>query len=224
MSEPVPAIALLLPDRTGEQPQKDSLVSRVQPENAELVRLVGCMARGEQEALGQLYDATRTQVYGLVYRMLERSEDAEEVTLDVYMKAWRNAGKYSTTRGSVHAWLLMMARTGAIDRIRHKKAQPKTLDLFAEDAPEPVASGATPEQETVDQQRRIRVQWALGELPEEQRECLQLAFFSGLSHAELAGKLGQPLGTVKTRIRLGLLRLRKLLGESGFDGSSTEIR
>jgi RNA polymerase sigma-70 factor (ECF subfamily) len=179
-----------------------------------LLPLVQAMAGGEQEAMGRLYDATSGMVHGLVLRILEHKEDAEEVTLDVFMKAWRNAGTYSAERGSVMAWLLMMARSMAIDRIRNRKAQPKVTDL-PEDWPDPPAPEASPEEQTAFAQWRRRVQTALAELPREQRQALALAFFSGLSHAELAERLGQPLGTVKTRIRLGLLRLRKSLEGSG---------
>lgn len=168
------------------------------------------MAQGQQEALGQLYDATSGMLHGLVLRILEQKEDAEEVTLDVYMKAWRNAATYAPDRGSVLSWLLMMARTTAIDRIRHRKAQPKVTDL-PDGWPDPPSPGASPEQQTALSEWRARVQRALAELPAEQRQVLALAFFSGFSHAELAEKLGQPLGTVKTRIRLGLLRLRKAI-------------
>ena len=179
-----------------------------------LLPLVQAMARGEQEAMGRLYDASGGMVHGLVLRILEQKEDAEEVTLDVFMKAWRNAPSYSAERGSVMAWLLMMARSMAIDRIRNRKAQPKVADL-PEEWPDPPAPDASPEEQTALGQWRRRVQLALAELPLEQRQALALAFFGGLSHAELAAKLGQPLGTVKTRIRLGLLRLRKSLEGGG---------
>lgn len=179
-----------------------------------LLPFVQAMAKGKQEAMGQLYDATSGMVHGLVLRILEQKEDAEEVTLDVFMKAWRNASTYSPERGAVIAWLLMMARSMAIDRIRNRKAQPKVADL-PEDWPDPPAPDASPEQQTAFAQWRRRVQMALADLPPEQRQALALAFFSGLSHAELAAKLGQPLGTVKTRIRLGLLRLRKSLEGGG---------
>lgn len=162
--------------------------------------------------MGRLYDATSGLVHGLVLRILAQKEDAEEVTLDVYMKAWRNAASYSPERGNVTAWLLMMARSMSIDRIRHRNAQPKTTDLPG-DWPDPPAPGASPEEQTVDSEWRARVTSALAELPREQRQVLAMAFFSGLTHAELAEKLGQPLGTVKTRIRLGLQRLRKALEE-----------
>ena len=180
----------------------------------ELLPMVQAMAAGEQEAMARLYDATSGVVFGLAVRILEQKEDAEEVTLDVYLKAWRNASAYSPERGGVMAWLLMMARTTAIDRIRHRHAQPKVVDL-PEDWPDPPALDPSPEELTVHGEWRARVTLALGQLPPEQRQVLAMAFFTGLSHAEVAEKLGQPLGTVKTRIRLGLQHLRKALEAAG---------
>ena len=183
--------------------------------NPNLTHLVSSMATGQESAMGDLYDLTSGLVHGVALRILENPQDAEEVVLDVYMKAWRNASTYSTDRGSVTAWLVMMARSVAIDRIRSRNAQPKTWELTNLEFPEPADGAfATPEQATQERERQARVQLALRELPIEQREALILAFFGGLSHAELAERLGQPLGTIKTRIRLGLRRLRSLLGES----------
>jgi RNA polymerase sigma-70 factor (ECF subfamily) len=171
------------------------------------------MAQGHQDALAQLYDGTSAMINGLLVRILQHPQDAEEVLLDVYMKAWKYASGYSEKRGSVQAWLLIMARNAAIDRIRARRAQPGTLALEPDKFPEPAAPGATPEEESVLGERRMRVQQVLRELPPEQREALVLAFFAGLTHAELAAKLGEPLGTIKSRIRMGLVRLRGLLEE-----------
>jgi RNA polymerase sigma-70 factor (ECF subfamily) len=183
-----------------------------------LLDLTARMVQGDQSALGELYDRTRSQVYGLVLRILDRAEDAEEVTLDVYMKAWRMASGYSPARGSVLTWLMMMARSGAIDRIRSRNSQVRLFEIDrrepeGQSRPDPVAGTPDPEEMAAIGQWRRRVQLALSELPEEQRECLLQAFYSGLSHGELAEQLGLPLGTVKTRIRLGLIRLRKVLGD-----------
>ena len=104
-----------------------------------------------------------------------------------------------------------MARNTAIDRIRQKRAQPKTLPFEPEDTPEPESTEASPEEQTAMWERRRKVQSLLNELPAEQRQALVMAYFGGFSHAELAARLGQPLGTVKSRIRMGLLRLRSLL-------------
>jgi RNA polymerase sigma-70 factor (ECF subfamily) len=190
-------------------PERELAMPRL-PELGELVRR---MAQGHQDALAQLYDGTSSMVNGLLLRILQHPQDAEEVLLDVYMKAWKYASGYSEKRGSVQAWLLIMARNAAIDRIRSRRAQPATLAFEAEFFPEPVAAGATPEEESVLAERRRRVQQVLHELPGEQREALVLAFFGGLTHAELAERLNEPLGTIKSRIRMGLMRLRGMLEE-----------
>lgn len=181
-----------------------------------LAGLVEQMAQGRQDALARLYDETSSVLNGLLLRILERPEDAEEVLLDVYMKAWKYAARYSEKRGSVQAWLMIMARNAAIDRIRQKRAQPKTLAFEPEATPEPESTEASPEEQTAERQRRRKVQIVLRELPPEQREVVELAFFGGLTHAELAEHLQEPLGTIKSRIRMGLIRLRGLIEEPGI--------
>jgi RNA polymerase sigma-70 factor (ECF subfamily) len=183
---------------------------------AGLAGLVEQMAQGRQDALARLYDETSSVLNGLLLRILERPEDAEEVLLDVYMKAWKYAARYSEKRGSVQAWLMIMARNAAIDRIRQKRAQPKTLAFEPEATPEPESTEASPEEQTAERERRRKVQIVLRELPPEQREVVELAFFSGLTHAELAEHLREPLGTIKSRIRMGLIRLRGLIEEPGI--------
>jgi RNA polymerase sigma-70 factor (ECF subfamily) len=183
------------------------------PRLPDLATLVRSMAEGHQEALARLYDETSSMVNGLLLRILAHPQDAEEVLLDVFMKAWKYAASYSEKRGSVQAWLLIMARNSAIDRIRAKKAQPATLSFEPEAFPEPVSADATPEEASVIEERRRRVQQVLNELPPEQREVVILSFFGGLTHAELAERLGEPLGTVKSRVRMGLHKLRGLLQE-----------
>ena len=183
------------------------------PRLPDLAALVRSMAEGHQEALARLYDETSSMVNGLLLRILAHQQDAEEVLLDVFMKAWKYASSYSEKRGSVQAWLLIMARNAAIDRIRSRKAQPATMSMEPEAFPEPVSPGATPEEESVNQERRRRVQLVLNELPPEQREVVILSFFGGLTHAELAERLGEPLGTIKSRVRMGLAKLRGLLEE-----------
>ena len=181
-----------------------------------LAGLVEQMAQGRQDALARLYDETSSVLNGLLLRILERPEDAEEVLLDVYMKAWKYAARYSEKRGSVQAWLMIMARNAAIDRIRQKRAQPKTLAFEPEATPEPESTEASPEEQTAERERRRKVQIVLRELPPEQREVVELAFFGGLTHAELADHLREPLGTIKSRIRMGLIRLRGLIEEPGI--------
>jgi len=184
------------------------------PALSQLPMLVAQMAQGRQEALASLYDETSPMLNGLLRRMLDKPEDAEEVLLDVYLKAWKNAAAYSDQRGSVQAWLVIMARNSAIDRIRQHRAQPRVVGLELESGIDPVSPDASPEVQTAAGQRRRRIQNIVAQLPPEQRQAVELAFFSGLTHFELAEKLGEPLGTVKSRIRMGLMRLRTLLEEA----------
>lgn len=173
-------------------------------------QLIGRIAQGDQPALAALYDETSRWVYALSLRILGDTGAAEEATLDVYMQVWRQAGSYDRTRGNPSAWLLTLARSRAIDRLRsagRAKRQDQTFEPVA-----PAASGSQdPEESVILAERRRFVQRALAGLSSEQREVIEIAYFSGLSHGEIAEKLGQPLGTIKTRIRSGMMKLRELL-------------
>jgi RNA polymerase sigma-70 factor (ECF subfamily) len=148
-------------------------------------------------------------VYGIALRVLRNEADAEEVTSDVYLQVWRNAATFDSTRGSVNAWLTMLARSRSIDRLRarNRGQREETLDTIANFP----AAGGTPEAASWLGQQRARVRAAMQFLSPEQREVIELAYFSGLTQSELAERLQQPLGTVKTRIRLGMIKLRERL-------------
>lgn len=173
-------------------------------------QLIAQTAQGDQAALAAFYDRTSPQVYGLVYKILDNREAAEEVTLDVYTQVWRQAHTYDQTRGTPGGWLMTLARTRAIDRFRAGAAERgriqslDAVDFF-------VSDGKTPEQDLAGQERRRYVQQALALLTAEQREAIALAYFYGLSQSEIADKLTLPLGTVKTRMRLGMIKLREAL-------------
>lgn len=176
--------------------------------------LIARSAGGDESAIADLYDATCRHVFGLVFRILRDSAEAEEVTLDVYLQVWRQAPRYEPGRGGPMVWILMMARTRAIDRLRSRaRARSRQLPL----APQAEFSDpeADPEKSSWLAQRARIVQQALAGLAREQREAIELAFFEGLTHAEIAIRLSQPLGTTKSRIRLGLNRLRETLGPGG---------
>jgi RNA polymerase sigma-70 factor (ECF subfamily) len=170
-------------------------------------------AGGDQAAFASLYDASRHLVYAIALRILREPADAEEVTLDVYMQVWRTAKDYTDERGSVGAWLAMLARSRSLDHIRSHASRTRREEPF----PELIqfrSGGPGPDHQTEMSQHRRRVASALETLPPEQREVIQLAFFSGLTHTELADQLNQPLGTVKTRVRQGMIKIRELLVES----------
>lgn len=173
--------------------------------------LIGQMARADEMALTRFYDETSRFVYGLVLRIARDPAAAEEVTLDVYCQAWTQASAYSPARGTPRTWLFTLARSRALDhlrsRIRRDQGREQALDAAAAVAD----AGRGPDEATTLAERGRLVRNVLASLPAEQRETIELAYFEGLSQSEIAARTGQPLGSVKTRVRLGMLRLRQLL-------------
>ena len=165
------------------------------------------IAAADQGALAELYDATYRLIYGMALRILGNQADAEEVTLDIYTQVWRNAASFDDRRGSVVAWLTTMARSRAIDRLRSAGSRSRREESLME------ADGAIAAYETAQPGVGREVRAALNTLTPEQREAIELAYWYGYSHSELAERLGQPLGTVKTRIRTGMMKLRLQLGD-----------
>ncbi len=173
-------------------------------------QLIAQTAQGDQTALAALYDRTSPQVYGLIFKILGNRETAEEVTLDVYTQVWRQAHSFDGARGTPGGWLMTLARTRAIDRFRAGSSERSKLEAL--DAASFFASeDPTPDRKLEDQQRQRLVRGALDTLSPEQRETIALGYFYGLSQSEIAQKLGLPLGTVKTRMRLGMIKLRDAL-------------
>ncbi len=172
------------------------------------------MAGGDQQALGTLYDETNPVLFSLALRILGTREDAEEAVLDAYTRAWRIASGFESTRGSVLTWLIMMTRSISIDRLRSRNAKSGRTEPIDDPIEQP-DSGLSPKMAAVFAEQRTSIAAAMAGLPPEQREAIELAFFEGLSHSELASRTGAPLGTVKTRVRLGLARLRQLLEAAG---------
>jgi len=170
------------------------------------------MARGDGQALAELYDRHGRSVYALGVRILGDASEAEDLTQDVFTLAWKNAARYDPARGAVAAWLLVTARTRAIDRLRARKSRP--AGPGGDDGTRLAAiPDATPSVDVIvaASQQATAVRHAMHSLPAEQRDALELAYFQGLSHSEIADKTGIPLGTIKTRIRTGLLRLREVM-------------
>lgn len=167
------------------------------------------MATGDPDAVAELYDRLARPVYSLALRILRNPSDAEDVVQDVFSQAWRQAGRYDATRGTVAAWLLNVTRSRAIDRLRSRRARPD--DVVAEPDPNIPDGGIAADLQIQSAQQVARVRAALEELPALQRVVLELAYYEGLTHVEIAERLEQPLGTVKTRIRQAMIRLRDTL-------------
>jgi RNA polymerase sigma-70 factor (ECF subfamily) len=176
------------------------------------------VAAGDTSALAELYDRHARVIYSLVMRIVGVDADAEDVVQDVFTQAWRQAwrqaARYEEGRGAVGAWLLTIARSRAIDRLRSRRGRPDegpadehVLLSFA--APDPSQDSVL-----LAHERGETVRAALESLPLLQRVAIELAYYEGLTQAEIATRLEQPLGTVKTRIRLGLLKLREALTEA----------
>ena len=191
---------------SGHPPTDDRVVDR---------ETVQRMTEGDPEALATVYDRHIRSVFGLAMRVLQNQGDAEDLVQEVFSQAWAQAKRYDATRGSVASWLLMIARSRAIDRLRSRRAKPDSASLpdvtAVVDLPDP-ALGAEHRVLTAESATRLRV--ALTLLPLTQRVAIELAYFEGLTQTQIAERLEQPLGTVKTRIRTGLLKLREaLVGE-----------
>jgi len=180
----------------------------------EWVNLVARTAHGDQMAFGKLYDQSSPQVYGLILRMVEQTHTAEEVMLDVFTQVWKQAHTYDQQRGTVAGWLMTLARTRAIDRIRAGRADRARLAPM-EEAEWLPSDQATPEAQSAEGEQRRIVQQALETLSAEQRQPILMAYFGGYSQSEIAAHLGIPLGTIKTRMRLGMIKLRDLLAPYG---------
>ena len=191
-----------------------STASWTKPEEAALRELIVAVARGDQSAMARLYDAMHRLVFVLARRILGANDHAEEVTLDVFMQVWRSAPSFDADRGRVSTWLLTIARSRALDRRRSLAARALRenawTDALADDTAD-CTCGVDPQRMHERDERRDTVRAAIRALPEAQRRAIELAYFPGLSHTQIASRLGEPLGTVKTRIRLGMIKLKDLL-------------
>jgi RNA polymerase sigma-70 factor (ECF subfamily) len=169
------------------------------------------VAGGDQQALASLYDATSRTVYGLLLRILADASAAEEVLLDVYAQVWRQAAAYDAERGTPLAWLTTIARSRAIDRLRRGRLEQRRTEPLDLTTTRVTSSGPSVEEDVQSRETGAFVRAALEALAPEQREVIELAYYGGMSHSEIAAARGLPLGTVKTRTRLGMMRLREML-------------
>jgi len=165
------------------------------------------LARRDESALAELYDRHARLIYSLALRILRDQGDAEDVVQEVFAQVWDQAGRYDQARGNVAGWLVMLARSRAIDRLRRRQSRPETPNVEPDALEIPDATPLADDQ-LLASSRAVAVRAAMDGLPLLQRIAIELAFYEGLTHVEIAERLEQPLGTVKTRIRQGLLALR----------------
>jgi RNA polymerase sigma-70 factor (ECF subfamily) len=180
--------------------------------------LVARLSSGEERALAELYDRHSAVAYGLARAIVRDATDAEEVVADCFAQMWRTAASFDSSRGSVAAWVTTIVRTRALDLIRAQRRRARVLDEAAVITEEEGGSGAgmpapsdTPDRDVERAEARELVRRSLAELPQPQRRVLELAYFGGMSQSEIAEFLKEPLGTVKTRMRAGLEKLRTAL-------------
>jgi RNA polymerase sigma-70 factor (ECF subfamily) len=172
------------------------------------------ISRGNEVALGELYDRYSRLVFSVAFGVVQDRQTAEEVTLDIFTRAWEKGSTYDPQLAKVSTWLTRLARNRAIDRLRREKVRPLQDSVsWSEVTSEPVIEKNPPETTVHLSLEQQRVRAAVASLPPPQQEVLALAFFNGLSHSEIAQKLELPLGTVKGRIRAGMQKLRDLLEE-----------
>ncbi len=181
------------------------------------------VARGDEPALGRLYDRYAGALYGVAYRIAGERADAEEVVMESFSQAWRDAAKFQSDKGSVVAWLTMICRSRALDLIRARNRRSKLTDSAA--AADPLQTpgmgggAGTTDAQVMHDERSVRVAAALEALSPPQREAIRLAYFEGLSQSEIAERLDEPLGTVKTRVRVAMQRLRDALQPYYFEAA-----
>jgi len=179
------------------------------PANSSDVELLHAIAARDDEALASLYDRYRLILFGLLLRILNSREDAEDVLQEVFLQIWRRAKDFDEGRGQAFTWMITLARSRAIDRLRVLAARHR-LAASASHETEEVSDAAA---DAVGSEQREIVAGALAQIPDEQRRTLMLAYFEGLTQSEIAARLDAPLGTVKTRMRSGMIRLRELLAD-----------
>jgi len=183
-----------------------------EPEQENDVELLKAIAARDEAALAQLYDRYRTILFGLLMRILNNREEAQDVLQETFLQVWRKAADFDESRGRPFTWLVTVARSRGIDRLRTLASRERVAEAGAREVSEEVSDAAT---DAFKSEQRGLVSDALAKLPDEQKRPIMLAYFDGLTQSEIATRLGSPLGTVKTRMRTGMIRLRELLAGQG---------
>ena len=172
------------------------------PKNQAEASLIKRICSGDDTAMADMYDRYSGIVYGVALRVLGDASAAEDVLQEVFLQLWRNPQAFDADRGKLPAWLAVIARNRAIDHLRKRPPEDDIEDL-------PISTGVDLENEAAQRLAVEKIRGVLSQLPKEQRRALEMAFFEGMTHTEIATNTGEPLGTIKTRIRAGLLVIRK---------------
>lgn len=205
-------------------PRMSEIIARPTPSSTGEAdrKLLARMAGGDEAALSQLYDRFAATLFSVAFRVSGERADAEEIVLDSFSQAWREAAKFRQERGSVIAWLTMICRSRALDLVRARRRRERLADQAGAGSSEareaPAMGQSISADQDVERSERCRmVAHALEDLPDSQRRALELAYFEGLSQSEIAERLGEPLGTVKTRVRTAMQKLRDTLRPYYFE-------
>jgi len=183
------------------------------PESESEAMLISRIAEGDESAFTALYERFSASLYGMAFRMMNDAKEAEDVLQEGFTYIWRKAASYDSSRSSPFAWAVMIVRNKAIDRLRVRRRLERLRDKVTTEGSFYQEKDETSADEPTLRERGALVRSALRQIPEEQRQALELCFFGGLTHAQIAERLATPLGTIKARIRRGLLRLRDCLNE-----------
>jgi len=181
-----------------------------QPQPVPDSALIERMMAGDEAALSTLYDRYSTMLFGMLMRILRDQQAAEEVLQDMFLQLWRNAAQFDAKRGSLPAWLMVIGRNRAISRLRGRRDR-EVLEEEEGDYANTFASGQNIEDEAVRAELARNISAALEQLPAEQKQAVELAYFEGMTQSEIANRTGTPLGTVKTRVRTAMQTLRQIL-------------
>jgi len=191
-----------------EMGEIDEKLKKLSDAERDLAILISKIAKGCESALKKLYDNTISQVYGLAYKILSNKPDADEVALDVFKQIWNKALDYEPDRGSPSAWLITVTRSRAIDKIRSDAKRRTTNKPLLTDS---IDNTPLPDETASVREKRELIDKALSELTPKQRKSIELAYFNGLSQSEISELMNEPLGTVKSWMRTGMMRLREIL-------------
>ncbi len=202
----------VVPDDNRPGPARPSGPAAVPSEGEELAALVRWVTLGDDRAFAELYDRLSPLIFGICRRVLRDMAESEEVAQEALLEIWRTASRFDPARGSVRSWCATIAHARAVDRVRSSQRRRAREDAVGKPDPNP---GDVVAEEATARLEGERVRRALLDLSPRQRQSVELAYFGGNTHTEIAGMLDIPLGTVKTRIRDGLLRMRHLLGDDG---------